>query len=146
MELDNNLLTTFVERWRRETHTFHLLEGEATITLKDIALLTDLSINGEAIIESLKKSEASWGPFILEHLGIEVPTVAEAGHKPPLDKSMLSIPWLVSHVGALGENATEEQVDRYACVYIIGLIGGVLFPNKSNRYMHCMWLLLLLGD
>ncbi|CAI0560574.1 unnamed protein product [Linum tenue] len=92
MEFDNNMLTTLVERWRRETHTFHLLEGEATITLKDIALLTDLPINGEAIIGSSKKPQAGWGPYILAHLGIEVPTVAEADHKPPLDKSMLSIP------------------------------------------------------
>ncbi|CAL1384101.1 unnamed protein product [Linum trigynum] len=114
MELDNNMLTTLVERWRRETHTFHLLKGEAMITLKDITLITDLPINGEAIIGSLKKPLAGWGAFILAHLGIEVPT--------------------------------EEQVERYARVYLIGLVGRVLFPNKSNRYMHCMWLPLLLGD
>ncbi|CAI0559461.1 unnamed protein product [Linum tenue] len=52
MEMDNNLLTTMVERWRKETHTFHLLEGEMTITLKDVAMLTELPIDGDAIIET----------------------------------------------------------------------------------------------
>ncbi|CAI0403646.1 unnamed protein product [Linum tenue] len=51
MEFDNNFLTTLVERWRTEMHTFHFLEGEMMITLKDVALLTELPIIGKEIIE-----------------------------------------------------------------------------------------------
>ncbi|XP_073303662.1 serine/threonine-protein phosphatase 7 long form homolog [Primulina huaijiensis] len=46
---DNHLLTAIVERWRRETQTFHLTVGEATITLQDVALIWGLNIDGMPI-------------------------------------------------------------------------------------------------
>ncbi|CAI0380879.1 unnamed protein product [Linum tenue] len=58
------------ERWRPETHTFHLPEGEMTITLKDVAILTGLPISGDAIIVPTTKPEGGWGPLIRDRLGL----------------------------------------------------------------------------
>ncbi|RVW75039.1 Serine/threonine-protein phosphatase 7 long form-like [Vitis vinifera] len=40
--LDWGLITSLVERWRPETHTFHLPVGEMTITLQDVAVILGL--------------------------------------------------------------------------------------------------------
>ena len=47
--VDRAMITALVERWRQETHTFHLPLGEATITLLDIVVLSRLPIDGHAI-------------------------------------------------------------------------------------------------
>ena len=49
VKLDRSLLTALVDRWRPETHTFHLPCGELTLTLQDVAYLLGLPIVGDAV-------------------------------------------------------------------------------------------------
>ena len=44
---NRGLISSFVERWHRETSSFHLPVGEVTITLEDVASLLHLSIVGD---------------------------------------------------------------------------------------------------
>jgi hypothetical protein len=37
-------LTALVDRWRPETHTFHLRAGEMTSTLQDVSMILGLPI------------------------------------------------------------------------------------------------------
>ncbi|CAL1354884.1 unnamed protein product [Linum trigynum] len=132
------------ERWRLETHTFHLLEGEMTITLKDVAILTGLPISGDAIIGSTTKPEGVWGPLILAELGFDMPTttpIQGRGH-PPLNAGQVLVPWLVTQIHnevEINDETLEDQVERYACIYLIGLVGGFLFSDKvkpvDSRHM-----------
>ncbi|XP_017622218.1 protein MAINTENANCE OF MERISTEMS-like [Gossypium arboreum] len=48
-DLRYDLISALVERWRPETHTFHLPCGECTITLEDVALQLGLPIDGNSV-------------------------------------------------------------------------------------------------
>lgn len=47
--LDRSLLTALVDRWRPETHTFHLPCGEMTPTLQDVTYLLGLPVGGHPV-------------------------------------------------------------------------------------------------
>ena len=47
--LNKSLLTALVDRWRPETHTFHLPCGEMAPTLQDVSFLLGLPLVGEAV-------------------------------------------------------------------------------------------------
>ena len=48
-QLDRSLLSALVDRWKPETHTFHLPCGEMAPTLQDIAYLLGLPLVGTAV-------------------------------------------------------------------------------------------------
>ena len=47
--VDRALLSALVDRWRPETHTFHLPVGEMAVTLQDVSLLLGLPHDGRAV-------------------------------------------------------------------------------------------------
>ena len=47
--LDKSLLTALVDRWRPETHTFHLPCGEMAPTLQDVGFLLGLPLAGTPV-------------------------------------------------------------------------------------------------
>ena len=46
---DMSLLSALLDRWRPETHTFHLPVGEMAPTLQDVSLLLGLPCAGQAV-------------------------------------------------------------------------------------------------
>jgi Plant mobile domain len=66
IKIDRDLITAMVERWRRETHTFHLSVGEMTITLEDVSCLWGLPINGYPITSFV---DDNWEEDVLHVFG-----------------------------------------------------------------------------
>ena len=65
--LDWGLITSLVESWCPETHTFHLPIGEMTITLQDVAIMLGLRIHGLPIIGTC---DIDWSLLCYELLGV----------------------------------------------------------------------------
>jgi hypothetical protein len=68
--LDLGLLTALVDRWRPETHTFHLQCGEMTVTLQDTAMILGLPVEGTAVTG---EAVAAWPAMVEAMLGIAPP-------------------------------------------------------------------------
>ena len=56
-----------VERWRSETHSFHLPHGEMTITLQDMEVIMGVPVDG--LPEVGFTSMDDWGDLCAEVLG-----------------------------------------------------------------------------
>ena len=67
-EIDHGLITALVERWQRETHTFHMPHGEVNITLQDVEVILRLPIDGNAITRSTQKT---WTGVCQDFLGFQ---------------------------------------------------------------------------
>ncbi|CAI0463156.1 unnamed protein product [Linum tenue] len=100
-----------------------------------------------------------WQYFIYSVLGVKVPikgSVDATDRSPPLRKHQVSITWLTKYFRdlhdpekngvPLNEESPELEKERYARVYLIGMIGGVFFSKKSRNLISCGWLRILLGS
>ncbi|RYR39047.1 hypothetical protein Ahy_A09g044447 [Arachis hypogaea] len=140
-EYDNPLISAFVERWRPETHTFHLPWGESTITLEDVAMQLGLPVDGEPVSGTLR----SWSKFhqrdiwewCHELLG-EVPP----GHV-GTTKYNIKLKWLRTRLQQMPLDLDDNGLMQYARSYILYLLGGVLLPDKANNTVHVRYLPLL---
>jgi hypothetical protein len=71
--MDSAALTTLVDRWRPETHMFHLLCGETTVTLQGVAMILGLPIDGTPVSRTV--SLAGRRDSIAAAIGLRPPDV-----------------------------------------------------------------------
>lgn len=135
-EIDRGLITALVERWRQETHSFHLPVGEATVTLRDVAILTRLPIHGNAVT----------GGVVLDPAGLVGRVLGVQPEPNEIRGSALRTGWLRDTFGHLPQDADDATVQRYARAYLFLLISGVLFGNKSGSHLQIIYLQLLDHD
>jgi hypothetical protein len=84
MTLDRALLTGLVDRWRPETHTFHLRWGEMAPTLQDVSYLLGLPLAGNLI--GPLNAPRNWATDLLARFngvrgGVEFPDI-DSSHGP----------------------------------------------------------------
>nr|XP_015646069.1 serine/threonine-protein phosphatase 7 long form homolog [Oryza sativa Japonica Group] len=120
-------LTALVDRWRPETHTFHLPCGELTVTLEDVAMILGLPIRGQAVTGDT--ASGNWRERVEEYLGLE-PPVAPDGQR-QTKTSGVPLSWLRANFGQCPAEADEATVQRYCRAYVLYIFGSILFPDSE---------------
>jgi hypothetical protein len=141
--VDHALISALVERWRPETHTFHLPWGECTITLEDVVMILGLRVDGMAVT-------GQSGRFIIGERSVSAAEYAEhyLSVRPlqawqQLDGFSLRLSWLDSISLRLHPLMAGDELLCLARTYILRLIGGYLIPNKTGDEVSLAYLTLL---
>ncbi|CAN1303082.1 Serine/threonine-protein phosphatase 7 long form homolog [Linum perenne] len=114
MRADHDLITALVERWQPETHTFHMPEGECTLTLQDVNIISGLRIDG-GVVTGWTASN-SWIEMIADFLDPRL----EAGSA-HMKGSQLKLTWLTQTFNELPPHPTPLDIERYARAYMLRL-------------------------
>ncbi|CAN1243941.1 Serine/threonine-protein phosphatase 7 long form homolog, partial [Linum perenne] len=109
------LVTALIERWRPETNTFHILQGEATITLEDVEVLTGLPTRGHPVSVGYDGRDAN--VICEELLGVRPSSRSFHGHQ-------VKILWVKEQFDRLPTGAPADVITRYAR----GTLGFYLAP------------------
>ena len=113
--MDAPLLSAFVDRWRPETHTFHLPCGEVTITMQDVAMILGLPLEGNAVTSIVQGD--GWRDIVEALISIRPPTPPE-GVK-DRKTSGVSSAWLRQHFNHCPQGAAQEVVERHARAFFL---------------------------
>ncbi|CAN6381927.1 unnamed protein product [Urochloa humidicola] len=135
-KMDNAALTALIDRWRPETHTFHLPAGEMTVTLQDVSMLFGLRIDGRVVTGSI--NPAGWRDMVEVLFGVRPADPPEDAK----DRKTTGVhsSWLAQHFGTPPPpDANDGVVERYARAWLWHLVAGFLFPDSSGNTISWMW-------
>ena len=129
MEVHHALITALVERWRLETHTFHLPHGEIGITLQDIEVMLGIPVDGLPVIG---RTDLKWNEVCRELLGHEPSPLIPNSIKSTLTGARIKYKWLDAQFSApLAADADDEVVQQNVCYHLLVRMGALLFMDKS---------------
>lgn len=109
--------------------------GEMTVTLKDVALLLGLAIDGDPVIGFTYTSCS----IVCEKFLGKTP---EAGYA---SGGMVKLSWLKEFFSDCPEDAPLEDIERHTRAYLLYLVGSTIFSTTTGNKVPVMYLPLF-GD
>ncbi|XP_058746479.1 protein MAIN-LIKE 2-like [Vicia villosa] len=135
--IDHKFVLALLERWRPETHTFHLPTGECTITLEDVHMLLGLPVDGKAINGCVMQANS----LCQEAIGIDLIEGAVGARGQGVNLKRLKEHYKKFR---LDDESTQETILQKTRCYVLLLIGNVLFPDSTGNTVNFMYLRLLM--
>ncbi|VFQ64341.1 unnamed protein product [Cuscuta campestris] len=136
LQIDWALITTLVERWRPETHAFHLPFGEVGITLQDVEVLLGLPVNGTPVVGSAERTKAYWVQLCEDMMGFR-PDLAD------LTKTQIKMT-AITFIG-LTEHSVEVDFMQHTRALMLKIMGGALFASTTGNKVNLCLIELLMG-
>ncbi|XBI82366.1 hypothetical protein VPH35_091066 [Triticum aestivum] len=129
-----------VDRWRPETHSFHLPCGELTMTLEDMAMISGLPIDGQAVTGRV--SVVNWR----ERTGILIGVQPDDPQEGKADTARVRHSWLKLVRGDTNpclQGANDVVVQQYARAYLWYVLTKIVFSDATGNSALWMFLELL---
>jgi len=146
------LLMTLCERWHPETSIFHILLGEMTVTLDDVACLTHLQIEGRMLSHGKKMLRHEDCAFLVRHLGVsqteeeKICGTEYGGYisYPKLKELYTRYLGRANILADIEDPQALEELGRVRkfCVrcYLLYLVGCLLFGDRSNKRIELVYM------
>jgi hypothetical protein len=126
-------ITALVDRWRPETHTFHLRTGEMTVTLQDVSMIFALPIEGEPLC--LNTDSEGWHAQMTALIG-----TAPTENKDKNIAADAPYTWIIDNFKNCPQGADVGVVRTYARVYIWYVLSRTLFSDGKGNVAQWIWL------
>ncbi|XP_051189852.1 protein MAIN-LIKE 1-like [Lolium perenne] len=133
--MNASALTALVDRWRLETHTFHLRAGEMTPTLQDVSMILGLPIQGEPLC--MNTASDGWRQQMEALIGMAPPAPANPKERAPAGAAFS---WIRINFRQCPEGANIDTIRTYTRVYLWYMISRTLFPDSGGNLAHWCWL------
>ncbi|CAL5425473.1 unnamed protein product [Camellia sinensis] len=133
-------ISAFVERWHPETNTFHMPDGEMTVTLDDVRTILGIPITSMALsCPKLTKYKAA--KLVNATLGVPV-NVAFVELVQSRGQSV-KLEWLRIRFHEVNDTDDANFIEYAARAYLLYLLGCTLFADKSGTrvpvaYLHML--------
>ncbi|KAE8810369.1 mutator protein [Hordeum vulgare] len=137
--LNTAAVTALIDRWRPETHSFHLRTGEMTVTLQDVSMITALPIEGKPLCMSTDSEGWRHQMEALIGMSPQEPEVEDGGKKDRVPAGA-TFTWIAANFAHCPEDADDEVIQRYARVYMWYVISRTIFADGTGKNAPWMWL------
>ncbi|XP_063936184.1 protein MAIN-LIKE 1-like [Daucus carota subsp. sativus] len=133
LQTDARLVSALVERWRPETNTFFMRQGEMTVTLEDVGYILGLPIHGRSLVGDAIDNQKD---FFQRNWFEELST---ADVDPAHTRGGVRYTWLFETYGA-DPGPDPERILIHTQAYLFVVVGAVLFPTTSRNMVHPRYL------
>ncbi|KAL8461860.1 hypothetical protein ACS0TY_033090 [Phlomoides rotata] len=130
IHIDIPLISALVERWRKETNTFHMTVGEMTVSLEDVAYLLGLSIDGLPVTGV---TYTSCEEICHKYLGRSPGSTQTNGGK-------VKLSWLKTMFSSCPEDASAKHIEYHTRAYLLYLVGSTIFSIGTSSRVPVMYL------